>query len=821
MSFVITTSHPNNFFYWIKYFLIGLIVLLSVRLGGFFTLTPSNICVFWPANAILLASLMLLQKSERKYCLGIAAIFIFMAELWLGYPPLNALIYTFANIIDVSIVLAVLNLHSPEHHFLKKINQLPYFLGGITLGAVVGACIGTITVFLTVPGVDFISTMLGWTISVIIGYQLLTPLILTFHIWKTWQSKQLISIVLLILALVAFMTLAFYSESIFLTLFLFISIIPLLTLGALKFHLPGSVLTSFTVGLLLLIWSVSSSTVLPGLEQDEITILFQLVCVVISVTFIVLAILQQGLVDKNQALIDINLNLENIVDERTRDLKTAMNTANNANRAKSEFLANISHEIRTPMNSVLGYTEILKKIENDTTKSNYIENIHTSGKSLLNLINDILDLSKIEAGKIELKYSAVSIQRLLDEMNSIFIVKCQEKDLDLEFEIAEEIPSALMLEETRLRQVLINTVGNAIKYTEKGFVKIRVEADFLESNDEQSLCNLFIHIQDSGVGIPKDQQQRIFENFVQLGEQNISGNGGTGLGLAITNRLLDMMNAEISVQSELGKGSIFSIKIKNCQLTSKENLKNEEALHIDISKLNFKKARILIADDIAYNREVLSLFLKDFEFEIQEAVNGVEVLKMVKEQKPDLIFLDIRMPILGGYETAQKLKKDPKLNNIPIIAVTASALKEDEDIISAICDSYIRKPIQGNDIYKVLVQYLEQLPEKVADRPYHQQKNVYVEEKIKYYQIQNKAMFEKQLTELLALNENLKDYQEVKLVEKFAEKCISMAIENDIKSLMEYGNELKLVLKRFDIENMLLKIHHFEKMVLAIKKNIK
>lgn len=395
--------------------------------------------------------------------------------------------------------------------------------------------------------------------------------------------------------------------------------------------------------------------------------------------------------------------LEEIVEERTSELIKAVEAAEKANFAKSEFLANMSHEIRTPMNAILGFTDLLREDESDSGKLHYLNTIHSSGQALLTLINDILDLSKIESGKMELQYSAVSLKNLFTEVKDIFSQKCAEQGIH--FVIAEKDlnTAPLIIDKIRLRQILINLVGNAIKFTPKGAITLSLEVQYKE--ETESSVNLCITVSDTGIGISPDQQQTIFEAFTQTKGQKVSKFGGTGLGLAITLRLVHMMGGEIALHSEPNVGSSFSMTFSDVEFAAIEEENKTDTL-TNLSNIHFAPATILIADDIDYNRELLSRFLSSYNFTFMTAEDGLEVLQQSLKHKPDLILLDMKMPGMNGYDTARALTEDPALCSIPIIAVTASALKEDEKLISTICNGYLRKPVSKRKLLEEMMKIL-------------------------------------------------------------------------------------------------------------------
>ncbi len=391
--------------------------------------------------------------------------------------------------------------------------------------------------------------------------------------------------------------------------------------------------------------------------------------------------------------------------ENEEELINAQLKAETANRAKSEFLANMSHEIRTPMNAILGFTEILQRLETDPKKNHYIETIHTSGTALLHLINDILDLSRIESGKMELQNNAISIQTLTTELDSLFSQKVYDKGLSFECIIDENMPDVIIIDESRLRQVLINLIGNAVKFTHQGFIKLAIKSQ-LGSDASSNRINLIFTVSDSGIGIPKEQQQTIFSSFAQVKGQKETLYGGTGLGLTITLKIIQMMKGTISVEGDVGVGTSFNIFLPNIEIGSEATDSGLDNL-IDAETITFSPANILIVDDVDYNREILATYLADWEFTLHFAENGDLAFKKALEIRPDLILLDMKMPVMDGYEAATKLKGLEETEDIPIIAVTAFALNQDEEIISQICDSYLRKPVQRNELVKELMKFLD------------------------------------------------------------------------------------------------------------------
>lgn len=400
--------------------------------------------------------------------------------------------------------------------------------------------------------------------------------------------------------------------------------------------------------------------------------------------------LQKIVSEKTSDLILAKENLEEKVKERTIALEQAKVAAEQASRYKSIFLANMSHEIRTPLNAVTGFSELLSSIVSDDKQKHYLEAIKSAAKSLLLLINDILDLSKIEAGKMEIRRKPLRIRTLLSEIEQIFLVRTSEKDLAFNINIDPDLPEMMLLDDIRLRQVLLNLVGNAFKFTDEGSIDLAISA--VPTIQKPQSVHLKIAVTDTGIGIDEKNQEIIFQSFQQQEGQDFDKYGGSGLGLAISKRLVEMMAGEISVTSFPGQGSTFEVSFDNVEVwTAGEQAALEQPL---LENTRFERGKVLIADDVRSNLLLLREVLTKTNLDVITAENGEEAVIIARKYQPDLVIIDLRMPIMDGLAATKRLKSSPDTRSIPILALTASASEQKKTaLIEAGVDGYLTKPV--------------------------------------------------------------------------------------------------------------------------------
>ena len=456
------------------------------------------------------------------------------------------------------------------------------------------------------------------------------------------------------------------------------------------------------------------------------------------------------------------------------ELREAKKIADDNVVLKEQFMANMSHEIRTPMNSILGFSDLLGKTKLDKVQTEYLSAVKTSCANLLNLINDILDFSKIEAGKLNIEKISFNLIEILDALKIMFKQKANDKQISFNVYIDSNTPKFIYGDPTRLNQILINLINNAIKFTKQGSVSLVTEVTFL--NQEQ--VELLFKVKDTGIGIAADKLENIFERFNQGNTETTRLYGGNGLGLAIVKQLVEIQQGEITVMSKKGIGSEFTVKM-NFSISHEETSYNIESNENNLKIVSQKPLKVLLAEDHKLNQKLAITYLNNFGLEVDLAENGIEAIEKFKHNNYDLILMDIQMPFLDGYDASKQIRNELK-SNVPIIAMTANIMADErEKCLGYGMNDYISKPFKEIDLFNIINIYIGGKTSVINDnspsKTEHESNNTLISKEHLNSLSRGNTSFIKEIVQLF-LNQNPKELVDL-------EKAINEKNYSDIKSI--------------------------------------
>ena len=468
--------------------------------------------------------------------------------------------------------------------------------------------------------------------------------------------------------------------------------------------------------------------------------------------------------------------------------------------ARSEFLAGMNHEIRTPLNAILGFSALLDPLITDQKQKSYLSSIRSGGKHLHALLDDISDFTSIEAGKMDIQPDPVSPRLIFHEVRAFFAPELSHKPVEFIVSISDDMPESLLLDEKRFRQILLNLVRSAVKFTEKGHIKILGK----KLRSDENSCDLMIIVKDTGTGIPLDAHEKLFDLFALRGEKSTRSQGRTGLELFIVRQLVEMMNGEISLSQQEEKENTFKIVLRGVPIGEAVQI-TKTGDYPDHAPDVLGKATVLLVDDLELNRMLLKSCLKSTDIRMIEAENGQEALELAEKHRPDVILMDIRMPVMDGYEATRQIRENENLRHIPVIALTASPMAlKGKNAVQDSFDGFLTKPVRSSDLFRELSRVLRSAEnrEKTHQTASEKGKN-HISTGLSEESLRIISQLENEFMTLRNAVQQNKTFDEIA---HFADQIRAFGEACSLEILTRFGSELSAHVRTFDIdaiENML------------------
>lgn len=495
--------------------------------------------------------------------------------------------------------------------------------------------------------------------------------------------------------------------------------------------------------------------------------------------------------------------------QRERELMSAKLHAEHSNQEKTSFLATMSHEIRTPMNAILGFSELLQRDLENSRHAQQVQAIRNSSISLMQLINDILDMSKIEAGALQLRPEPTDAREICDFIRTLFSEPATKKGIKLEYHAGANLPRALLIDRIRLRQILVNLIGNAVKFTDKGSVDIRIACE----RESGSKVTLIIEVMDTGVGIPQDKLDAIFRPFVQAGAFRDKEKQGSGLGLSIVKRLVETMGGTVTVASVLGQGSAFHLRFPGVPVSARlpESEKvSTDAVDVDFNDL--QPSMLLVVDDNETNRQLIAGIFAGTHHQLIFGADGPEAVAKAKETTPDMILMDIRMPGMDGYQTLAEIRKISGLEMVPCIAVTASTMPEDDKALTEKFSGYVLKPFTRRQMFDELAEFLPRNVKKPANGNGHEFENEMVEPV-------PRALISELRELIVAPWPTIRDSVAIKESRAFGQRLHSLGQQWHCPPLAGYGEKILNDAENYSVTDLEKHLGEFENLVEQLEES--